>query len=98
VPSSLAWLFPELSVARLDPERDRRFILARVLERGRMVDVEWCLKRYGRESIRAFFRESAHTEISPRTRRFWRVVLGAQEEPWPEVPSFRRPSAPLFPG
>lgn len=87
-----------MSVTKLDPERDSRFILGRVLERGRMRDVEWCVGRYRRAGIRRFFRESAHTEISPRTRRYWRVVLGAQEESWPDVPSFRKSSRALYPG
>jgi hypothetical protein len=62
-----------------------------------MRDVEWCLERYGRRGVRRFFAETAHSEISPRTRRFWSVVLGAQEEAWPTVPSFRRRSRGLFP-
>jgi hypothetical protein len=96
IPRELAWLFPEVPIAKLDVNRDARFILARVLERGRMADVEWCLRSYGRDGIRRFFAERTHSEISARTRRFWRVVLGAREDEWPAPPAFRSSSGPPY--
>ena len=98
LPRSLAWLFPEIDLARIDAERDSNLVLTRVLERGRMVDVEWCLARYGLEGIRAFFRRAPHPEISERTARFWRVVLKEEDQIWPSSPSFRRSSAVHWPG
>lgn len=94
----MRWLFPELVVERLRVDRDRDQILARVLERGRWEDVEWCLARYGRAGVHEFFRTVAHPEISARTVQFWRVVLGAEDERWPSLPTFRSRSAALWPG
>lgn len=98
LPRSLAWLFPEHALARIDARRDVALVLSRVLERGRMVDVEWCLGRYGLEGIRQFFRSAPHPEISERTAHFWRVVLNEKEETWPSAPPFRQASAALWSG
>ena len=98
VPQRMSWLFPEVSVSRLNVRDDSRFVLSRILERGRMEDVDWCLERYGRDGVRRFFRERASSEISEKTRNFWRIVLGAQGEPWPTVPSFRKHSSRFYPG
>jgi hypothetical protein len=98
LPRSLAWLFPEVDLAQIDADRDTSFILARVLERGRMTDVEWCTRRYGMGGIRAFFRRAPHPEISDRTARFWQVVLNEENDAWPKAPSFRRASATLWSG
>jgi hypothetical protein len=98
LPRSLAWLFPEYELSRIDARRDASLVLTRVLERGRMVDVEWCIRRYGLEGIRGFFRAAPHPEISARTARFWRVVLKEEEETWPSAPPFREASAALWPG
>ena len=82
IPRSLAWLFPEHQPSDLDPDRDARLILARVLEHGRMQDVRWCVGHYGMEGIHRFFRSEAHPEISTRTIALWRVALNAEEERW----------------
>jgi len=98
LPRTLAWLFPEVDLSRIDPRRDVDLVLTRVLERGRMADVEWCMRQYGLEGIRAFFRRAPRAEISARTIQFWRVVLDEQEQVWPSAPSFRQASASLWPG
>ena len=79
---TLAWLFPEHQPSRLDPVRDARLIIARVLEQGRMQDVRWCVQHYGLHEIHRFLREAAHPEISDKTIALWREVLDAREEPW----------------
>jgi hypothetical protein len=94
----MRWLFPELDIKRLHVERDRDQILGRVLERGRWEDVTWCVARYGREGIHDFFRTVAHPEISARTAWYWRVILQAEDEQWPSLPTFRSHSAALWPG
>lgn len=96
LPRSLAWLFPDIDTARIDVSRDVNLVLGRVLERGRMIDVEWCMRRYGLDGIRAFFREAARPEISERTARFWRVALREEDKAWPSAPSFRQASAALW--
>lgn len=98
VPRSMAWLFPETTPARLDPERDARLVIARVVERGRLADVRWCMRRYGLDRIHRFFREEAHPELSPRTIALWRVVLDARKEPWATSRRSRLASSAPWPG
>lgn len=86
-------LFWNVAFERLDADRDADLVLSRVLERGRLVDVQWVLRRYGLDRLRRFFRAAPRPEVSRRTRQFWRVALHAKEEKWPEVPAFRRSSA-----
>lgn len=93
VPASMRWLFPDVDAEGLDPEQHADFILPRVLERGRLVDVHWCIRRYGLDGIHRFLRDVGHPELSARTLRFWRLVLHAEDERWAESPSWRRRSA-----
>jgi hypothetical protein len=82
LPRSLAWLFPEIDLRVIVPDRDARFILARVLESGRMEDVAWCVQHYGYDRIHLFFREEGDPSLSPKTVALWRLVLDARSEPW----------------
>ena len=92
-PRRMKSLFWNVAFERLDVERDADFILSRILERGRLTDVRWALERYGLDRIHRFFVSAPRPELSPRTIRLWRVVLGAQEERWPEPPAWRRNSS-----
>jgi len=92
VPEDQTWLFWDVDPAAIELERDARYVLGRVLERGRMVDVQWVVGRYGLERIRAFFRAGAHPEVSLRTWTFWRVFLNEEDEPWLENQEFPRRS------
>ena len=93
LPRGMKSLFWNVSFDRLDAERDVDLILSRVLERGRLKDVQWVVHRYGVDRIRRFFREAPRPEVSRRTRRFWRIALHAEEETWPDAPAFRQSSA-----
>jgi hypothetical protein len=92
-PRSMKPLFWNVDVDAVDVDRDVDFVLTRVLERGKMVDVHWVIRRYGIDRIHRFFREAPRPELSRRTRQFWRVALRAKGEKWPEGPAFRRLSA-----
>lgn len=94
----MAWLFPDYDPSELDPERDRRLILARVLEQGRLSDVRWCVRRYGFSGIHEFLRAQAHPELSPKTLALWRAVLNAKHEAWPQSRRSRLRSAAPWPG
>jgi hypothetical protein len=89
----MRWLFWNVDFETLDVGRDVDLILTRVLERGRLTDVRWAIHRYGLDRIRTYFRARAHVELSPKTVQFWRLVLGANEEKWPEPPAFRQSSS-----
>jgi uncharacterized protein DUF6922 len=90
VPAELRWLFPEVDMASIDVRRDRDFILSRVLERGRLVDVRWALQQYGADGVHEFLRDSGCAELSPRTLAFWRAYFKAENETWQSPPDFRQ--------
>lgn len=92
IPARLRWLFWNVDLDELDTEKRRSAILARILERGRLEDVRWAVRRYGLPAIRAFFQSGAHPEVSRRTRLFWKAALEAEEETWPEAPAWRASS------
>jgi hypothetical protein len=82
LPETLAWLFWDAEVSTIDVHRDANAILARLLERGRFVDVRWAVATYGLAGIHAFLRDVGHPELTPRTLAFWRAALNAKEERW----------------
>jgi hypothetical protein len=93
VPDAQRWLFWDADLGRLDPEQHAKYVLGRVLERGRLEDVRWAVSTYGFDRIHDFFRSQAHPEISARTRRFWQVFFNASEDSWPKPPPFRQNSS-----
>ena len=97
LPTKLHWLFWDVAPSSLDSEKHERFIMARVLERGRLADVRWLLREYGEVAVHEFMRSSGHPELSPRTRAFWRAYFFAQDESWKSPPSWRRNSNAPWP-
>ena len=55
LPRNMKSLFWNVEFRRLDADRDADFVLARVLERGRLRDVRWVIRHYGIPRIRRFF-------------------------------------------
>lgn len=92
VPKSHRWIFWETDAARLDVERDADYILGRALEAGGIAEVRWLVRTYGLPRIHAFLRDVGDVEISERTRRFWRHVFHAENEPWADPGAWRRNS------
>ena len=93
LPEQVRWLFWEADFDRLERERDADYVIGRIVESGRFEDVRWLIDAYGLPRIHEFFRDVGHTEISERTIRFWRALLGAREELWREPPAWRRNSS-----
>lgn len=98
LPQAMYWLFWEVDVQEIDLEKHADFVLARVLEKGRLEDVRWLMQQYGPQAIHDFFRHVGHSEISDRTRGFWRPVFDAHDEVWQESPAWRKDSAIPWPG
>lgn len=97
LPESMTWLFQEVDLEAIDVERDEGFVLARVLERGRLEDVKWVLGHYGAARIHEFFRTTGGPELTARTLAFWRAYFDAENEIWKSPPSFRRTSSAPWP-
>jgi hypothetical protein len=93
VPADQRWLFWDVNPDAIELERDRRYVLGRVLERGRLKDVRWAVSAYGLDGVEAFFRAGGHPELSRKTRAFWRAFFNETGERWPDGSSFRKSSA-----
>jgi squalene cyclase len=89
VPEAQRWLFWDVDPAQIDVERDRRYVLGRVLERGRWVDVTWAVTTYGERGILAFFKTGGHPELSKRTLSFWEAYFRTEENPCPNFTTSR---------
>jgi hypothetical protein len=97
IPIAQRWLFWDVDPTKIDLRRDARYVIPRVLERGRLVDVQWLLRRVGDDRIHRFFRDEGSAELSAKTINFWRAYFRAWNEPWAEPPAFRRHSALPWP-
>lgn len=84
-------LFPDYALSRLDPEGDAALILERAMDQGTRRHLRWIRGRYGDARLRRFLR-SRGWRLSPRSRAFWRAVLGVQAAP---MPAWRRVGARL---
>lgn len=93
VPAEHEWLFWDVDPDAIDLSRDRRYVLGRVLERGRLADVRWAVSVYALEGVHDFFKAGAHPEISRPTRCLWQAVFEDSGDQWPTPPSFRTTSA-----
>ncbi len=93
LPRRLAWLFWEAAPRTIDLDAHERSIIPRVLERGRLIDVQWLLATYGRARIHRFLRDVGHPELTPRTIAFWRAALRAKDESWADPRASRPISA-----
>jgi hypothetical protein len=93
VPDEQRWLFWDVDPDALQLERDKRYLLARVLERGRLADVRWAVGVFGLEGIRDFFKAGGHPELTRRTLALWTAFFDDQGEPWPTSSSWRQTSA-----
>lgn len=90
---TLHWLFWEVDPGEIDVERHADYVIARIVERGRMVDVDWMLATYGDDRVHRFFSDVGHPELSPRTLSFWRAYFQAKDERWTDRAAWRRSSS-----
>ena len=93
IPQAQRWLFWNVNLRTADLNRDADGIIARVVERGGLVDIKWLIRTYGLDRIHDFFREAAHVEISDRTIAFWRAFFNAEKEEWASPPVWRKSSS-----
>ncbi len=74
-------------------DRDRRYVLARVLERGRLVDVRWVVHADGEEAVHQFFRDGGHPELSRPTLALWRAFFNETGDAWQSPATWRKSSS-----
>ena len=76
LPRSFKPLFPEYSLKSLDPLKDSALILARILERGTLRDIQWAMALYDPEIVKDFLSRHAARLLSAKSLRFWTWYFG----------------------
>jgi hypothetical protein len=89
VPEPFRAVFWDVDISELDTLSGCDYIIPRVLEFGRLVEVQWLISTYGMQGIHQFLREVGHPELSERTLGFWRAVFKAEGESWASSPAWR---------
>jgi len=80
IPERFAALFWDVDVSALDTTQHRPFILDRILEYGGIEAVRWAERRYGLESIKAYFQRRGYKTLSVKTRSYWACVFGLTDQ------------------
>src|SRR5262245_44643917 len=97
LPKAVHWLFWEVDPNTIDLRRDADYVIARVVEHGRLAAVRWLMREYGLPRIHECFRDVGHPELSRRTLSFWRAFFKAGKEKWADPSSWRKPSSVPWP-
>ena len=70
---SLRRYFWDTDFSTLDIEKDKRFIIERLLELGDEPAVEWLRKEFKKQELLEVLRRTRN--MSKKSRRFWNLVL-----------------------
>ncbi len=75
LPEFLRPLFWEVPFHKVSPKRHISYICIRIMEHGDEQSARWMLQTYGKARLRQWMLEREGRGLSPRTLRFWEVVL-----------------------
>lgn len=67
-------MFWDTDPERIDPEKNARYIIERVLEFGKPDEVAWVFKQYPKSSIEKIM-DSPRSQVSPKSRALWTLLL-----------------------
>lgn len=76
IPPELKAFFWDVDFRGLRWERDRDFIIGRILASGGLPELRWLRDRLGASALRQWLLERHGAGLAPRQIRFWEVVLG----------------------
>lgn len=75
LPPSISSLFWDCDASRVDWERDREFVVGRVLTAGGWNAGRWVRAQVGDAGLRAWIERHRGRGMSPQRLRFWQLVL-----------------------
>lgn len=84
-------LFWDVNLNEIDPDTHRWFIIERILDRGDLEDLKWSKRRYGEESLKKVFLESAG-KFNAKTNNFWCLLFGLDKKKCIPKQSIRKQS------
>jgi hypothetical protein len=88
IPAELSWLFWDVDPMQIDLERDRDYVLERVMTRGDWLAMRWLIAHVETAVLAEFLRRRGD-RLTPRDRAFWSLIA---EIPVRAVPGGGRPS------
>lgn len=75
LPQELKRFFWDYDFGRLSWEKDRDFVIGRVLSAGDWGAIRWLLGELGPEELRRWIESCSGRGLEPRQLRFWEVIL-----------------------
>lgn len=66
-------LFWDVNPSKIDPKKNARYIIERILDLGNDGEVKWMFKNYSRETLKKTIVQSR--SLSPRTKSLWTLML-----------------------
>ncbi len=75
LPEFMRPLFWEVPFHKVSPKRHMSYICQRIMEHGDEPSVRWMIGTYGKKRLREWILEREGRGLSPRTLRFWEIVL-----------------------
>ena len=67
-------LFWDVNPAVIDPDKNARYVIERILEFGRPEETHWLFTRYPKDEIRRVL-GLPRTQIGPRSKALWSLLL-----------------------
>lgn len=67
-------LFWDTDPAKIDPKKNTRYIIERILELGELDDISWVFKQYSKSEIRKVM-NLARSQVSTKSRTLWTLLL-----------------------
>lgn len=88
IPPELGWLFWDVDPTQIDVERDRDYVLERVMTRGDLLAMRWLIAQVEKLVLAEFLLRRGD-RLTPRDRAFWSLIA---EVPSRAAPGGGRPS------
>lgn len=67
-------LFWDTNVKNIDPVKNARYIIERVLEYGRDSEARWVFEHYSKDEIRKVI-NLPRVQLSPRSKALWSLMV-----------------------
>ncbi|MFA6554059.1 MAG: hypothetical protein WCS89_00975 [Candidatus Paceibacterota bacterium] len=67
-------LFWDTNPAKIDLDKNARYVIERVLEYGRLDEVRWLFKQYSKDAIKKVM-ELPRVQLSSKSKNLWSLVL-----------------------
>ncbi len=87
IPAELTWLFWDVDPSAIDLDRDRDYVVERIMARGDLKAMRWLARHVERDVLADFLRRKGH-RLAPRERAFWSLIAGV---PYDAAPGGGRP-------